>query len=1038
MSGPSSIASTSSPDSIFLQDVFKSKADVLVIPHGTNGQVSWSFEKGVAELTMVNMVPKDASLGNVQIVPIPKAVAKQHKWIAFACTTDGHDSNYAAIRRIGARIPAEILSFTHLTSFTVACPLLGAGSGLNPLYTYRILYAAFTEARSASKSQINFYTDSHEIYSDLNSIEAKSKNNSVQLATFAAIEFEKRNHYIMELTEDEDFYFDLAKLKFDEFKKYDPAHPEFFAELYTEFSGADTTFQEYLRRVSPDSEQFHFLELCGALVAYIDMNAYNKYKWNKYKDQRTLARSSVRQTNWILNLIKFRSDKNDFNVVSSTISNALRFLDNPRENINMLSDNHRSILSKTLFNVDYRETNDLRPIFEVFRKIGFQCKNPMNNGVLISRVLYLPEISELWLDSVVTENTDESIPSEAIPDSHYPEQYADTPPSPIEPTNETSQTRTIEPSIHSDIFSEVSDKDLLNYNAYARSIAQFISHSETKPPLTIGILAPWGKGKTTLMKLIQKNIKELSKNPDTEGAQTAKEVDDTRTTYAQFKSFLRQKTTELIEVKKLKHPTVWFNAWNFQKNEQIWAGFAEEIITQLIAQIPSKLDQEKAWLALNLRRLDRQKIRQRLHAILFKKFIPVAILMLFLVVGIVLSLVLNWNWVKWLPSVSIPLIAAATWGKYLFDKLKIQSLDVDLSKFLKPAEYREKMGYLYGVKEDLKIVLELLVEKDEPAVIFVDDLDRCSPNTTSEIVEAINLFISGDLPHCYFILGQDAQMVAAALDYSYRDVSSKLGNLQSSHGSLGWFFMEKFIQLQFNIPVMRPDDGKRIMKSLLNVIDSKEESVEAKQEHRQELQKKIDVLSDKIKSTDNQNEYIAEVDEVEKELLEVDPEKAKNIRQKVIDKAAASYSDQDSEVVNLIEAFAKDLSTSPRMIKRFVNLYRFYRFIQFTGQNKELMSIEANTIGKWITVMIKWPQLVRAIQWDSEKNFLNGITSVDRANNFEIEMNGYADFDKWQEFAAKKYGSELPWVLDKGLYQFLQTSKEAESSLKNAVETSFW
>ena len=48
-------------------------------------------------------------------------------------------------------------------------------------------------------------------------------------------------------------------------------------------------------------------------------------------------------------------------------------------------------------------------------------------------------------------------------------------------------------------------------------------------------------------------------------------------------------------------------------------------------------------------------------------------------------------------------------------------------------------------------------------VIFIDDLDRCFPAKVGQVVEAINLFLAGDLPKCMFVIGMDTELVAAAL-----------------------------------------------------------------------------------------------------------------------------------------------------------------------------------------------------------------------------------------------------------------------------------
>jgi KAP family P-loop domain len=48
--------------------------------------------------------------------------------------------------------------------------------------------------------------------------------------------------------------------------------------------------------------------------------------------------------------------------------------------------------------------------------------------------------------------------------------------------------------------------DTIGYGPYATAIAQGIQHHLTKPPLTIGIKAPWGAGKTSLMRMIQRRL----------------------------------------------------------------------------------------------------------------------------------------------------------------------------------------------------------------------------------------------------------------------------------------------------------------------------------------------------------------------------------------------------------------------------------------------------------------------------------------------------------------------------------------------------
>ncbi len=45
--------------------------------------------------------------------------------------------------------------------------------------------------------------------------------------------------------------------------------------------------------------------------------------------------------------------------------------------------------------------------------------------------------------------------------------------------------------------------DKLGYSIYAYAIARFISDTYTEPPIAISIQAPWGGGKTSLMRMVK-------------------------------------------------------------------------------------------------------------------------------------------------------------------------------------------------------------------------------------------------------------------------------------------------------------------------------------------------------------------------------------------------------------------------------------------------------------------------------------------------------------------------------------------------------
>jgi hypothetical protein len=94
------------------------------------------------------------------------------------------------------------------------------------------------------------------------------------------------------------------------------------------------------------------------------------------------------------------------------------------------------------------------------------------------------------------------------------------------------------------------------------------------------------------------------------------------------------------------------------------------------------------------------------------------------------------------------------YGTALF-KAKAEPARINLSDFVDVPDYNADLGFVHQVTQDLRNALDILPKiKDEdgqehpaPLVLFIDDLDRCSPAKVAEVFEAINLFIGGEFPN---------------------------------------------------------------------------------------------------------------------------------------------------------------------------------------------------------------------------------------------------------------------------------------------------
>src|SRR4029077_8592775 len=132
--------------------------------------------------------------------------------------------------------------------------------------------------------------------------------------------------------------------------------------------------------------------------------------------------------------------------------------------------------------------------------------------------------------------------------------------------------------------------------------------------------------------------------------------------------------------------------------------------------------------------------------------------------------------------------------------------------YLDIPNYSAEVGFIHHAEADLRRVLGSVQGQYLPIVIFIDDLDRCSPAKVAAVVEAVNLFLAGDFPDCMFVLGMDTEMVAAALQAAHKEM---INCLPGDSGILvGWRFMDKFVQLPFLIPPAEPDELDRYRASL--------------------------------------------------------------------------------------------------------------------------------------------------------------------------------------------------------------------------------
>lgn len=280
-------------------------------------------------------------------------------------------------------------------------------------------------------------------------------------------------------------------------------------------------------------------------------------------------------------------------------------------------------------------------------------------------------------------------------------------------------------------------------------------------------------------------------------------------------------------------PTVWFNPWMYQSGEQVWAGLANEVISQLTDRM-STLDREAFWLELNLRRINPDAVRRRVHQTLISRLLPLLLLFGVVLAGslglglvallaprmpaldqLVTSLfasgllgalgVAGFRTARFLGErVTGPLAELLRQPDYAagWDKLAREGANGSTADLFRDPRYETRLGFLYLVQTDMRRVLGLIATPQRPVVVFVDDLDRCSPGVVSQVIEAINLFLAGQFPNCVFVIAMEPEMVAAHVEVAYQPLVAALAehDYWGDSGTLGWKFLDKIIQLPLTLP----------------------------------------------------------------------------------------------------------------------------------------------------------------------------------------------------------------------------------------------
>jgi hypothetical protein len=615
--------------------------------------------------------------------------------------------------------------------------------------------------------------------------------------------------------------------------------------------------------------------------------------------------------------------------------------------------------------------------------------------------------------------------------------------------------------------------DQLRYGAYATAIAKIIKKDTTETPLSVAIQAPWGQGKSSLMRMIQveletgavsggTNISKRAANApgfgswifrwvleDIKNAARAfgariavgnpfeRNLRGGRLTYRRFRRWLRESedaiSDNILGCRQGDVRCVWFNPLLYQSAEQVWEGLTHAILVDMAKALPPQISRDEYWLRLRLARLDRDALRWRIHTYRRTEFWPnaarwaagaVAFLTLYAFSGASLVEGLTGENAVALIGTYGTCIAALGGLAHFAARSFVQSqtLAEEFRECVGEPGSPSSVGGLRHITDDVERSVKLLVGEKARVVIFVDDLDRCPSKTVRDVIVAINRFTSVQRSNVVFVLGVDMEMVANSLDASLEGPSEdeKEG---SRHGkSVGWRFMEKFVHLSFLVPRIDEHDQEAFLRDrLMPVTDDTEGRAQAEESKR--------VCEESIEEADEATTPRAvSAIATKAKSVSMAPDDKKRLDKALISKAIELLADRRSEEAKaLIDLAVKErlVQQNPRSMNRFLNLARLMCAVQVSRGAPSDGEYARKVVARCAHLVLEWPRAASWLQRGEGNRGLEGAYIKDpgeRLLGFATKVTTSAD---WAREIRNTWGQESEAALARpDLYDFIRRTAD--------------
>jgi hypothetical protein len=442
-------------------------------------------------------------------------------------------------------------------------------------------------------------------------------------------------------------------------------------------------------------------------------------------------------------------------------------------------------------------------------------------------------------------------------------------------------------------------------------------------PISIGVFGDWGSGKSSLMLLMQESIEKWR----------------TETEEANKIEGAAKKNARVLQIM--------FNSWQFEDYEDTKLTLIETILSGVIKDIEDHIDVfEKADACLS--KVKYLKLGVVVLKNLARKIVPKEIQEL-------------------LPN-------KEEWKE-------ISKEDKDL--LLEEVKEANSSNFIKRFRDDFT---HIIADGDyRSVVVYIDDLDRCSPERIIQCLEAVKLFVNVD--KTAFVIGADQRIIEHAIHERYKTPLQQT-TISSPYSD----YLEKLIQLPYKLPKLSYSEQETYVTLLL--CSKMENENQFPTIHKKYLE---------FRKKDKHSKYA--LDKIQKDNPKVNFGTTKGY-------------------LSIIPIMASFLNGNPRQLKRFLNTFDIRRRMAAVAGFREidpeilvkLMVLEYNS------QLRQYIDDLYARQKDT--GFIKGMKKVEeQAEAGEVKESEWKEL--WNTPEGRRWLSTKPSLAQKNLRNYFWISREA-------------